>query len=128
MYTNTSATLFLAAADYRPTVIPHVFFSTRDLIAFGDSGMTKTKESYILFKGHTDLTFTDGKDFVLEGVHDDIVSALGFDPEDDEAVWGEDERNAALRAIRDAGALLITSAVYMNAGSRSVRHWEITCR
>lgn len=87
-----------------------------------------------MFKGHEDLVFTDGKDFILEGVHSDLVLANAAlldgstKPGENTLLWSEQDVSNAMKKIKAAKAMTITGAIFLSMGTNRMRHWEITCR
>ena len=117
MYTNTSCTLFLYSLKYKPVVISHCFLSQTSIASASRQGLDYTESAECMFKGHTDLKFTKGKDFLLEG-----SSSITFSDASQKGI------SDGLKAVHDAGGLTIMRADYKAYGSKRMRHWEVSCK
>ena len=118
MYTNTSCTLYLHSNGYQKITIPHCFLTHRSIAATSRTGLDYTESAFCMFKGSTSLSFTEGKDFLVEGICD-------FEFEDDN---GGKKTSDSIKTLNGLGAVTIMMADLKNYGSRSMRHWELSCK
>lgn len=117
MYGNSSCTLYLASKNYEKVIIPHCFLTHRKIAAAVRTGLDYTESAFCMINGNSDLVFTAGKDFLVEGVCDiDFVNDQGKGQSD------------SIKAIQDAGGYTVMLADWKGYGSRGMRHWEISCK
>lgn len=70
-----------------------------------------------MFDGHTDLQFTDGKDLLIEG-----ACEIEIDTTDAR------KQSESMDKLVKAGAFTIMKADYKKYGSKSMQHWEVSCK
>lgn len=70
-----------------------------------------------MFDGHTDLQFTDGKDLLIEG-----ACEIEIDTTDAR------KQSESMDKLVKAGAYTIMLADYKKYGSKSMQHWEVSCK
>jgi len=117
MYTNTSCTLYLKSNGYKPLLIPHCFYTETSISSASKTGLDYTESAFCMFKTDEKLEFTNGHDFIIEGVIDinvDTSTSAGL--------------SGGLKKIQSAGAKTIMRADYKDYGSARMRHWELSCK
>lgn len=70
-----------------------------------------------MFDGHTDLQFTKGKDLLIEG-----DCAIEIDTTDAR------KQSESMDKLVKACAFTIMLADYKKYGSKSMQHWEVSCK
>ena len=70
-----------------------------------------------MFDGHTELQFTDGKDLLIEG-----NCVIEIDTTDAR------KQSESMDKLVKAGAFTIMLADYKKYGSKSMQHWEVSCK
>ena len=70
-----------------------------------------------MFDGQTDLQFTDGKDLLIEG-----ACEIEIDTTDAR------KQSESMDKLVKAGAYTIMLADYKKYGSKSMQHWELSCK
>ena len=70
-----------------------------------------------MFNGHTDLQFTKGKDLLIEG-----ACEIEIDSTDAR------KQSESMDKLVKAGAYTIMLADYKKYGSKSMQHWELSCK
>lgn len=70
-----------------------------------------------MFDGHTDLQFTKGKDLLIEG-----ACEIEIDSTDAR------KQSESMDKLVKAGAFTIMLADYKKYGSKSMQHWEVSCK
>lgn len=116
MYKNGYVTLYLQSLNYVPVTI-EAFVTKREPNAFSKLGLNYTESGFAMFKGHTELKFNEGKDFLIKG---HIV--LDVDVSSDKAL------SDTKKKIKDNGGMTIMTADYKDYGRSAMRHWELSCK
>lgn len=117
MYTNTSCTLYLKSNGYKKVFIDKCFLTDTSIASMNKQGRTYDESAFCLFQGHTDLQFTQGKDFMIEG-----NCAIEIDTTDAR------KQSESTDKLVKAGAFTIMKADYKKYGSKSMQHWEVSCK
>ena len=117
MYTNTSCTLYLAKNNYEAIIIPHCFLTHRKIYAASKLGLEYSESAFCVMQGNSSLSFTEGKDFLVDG-----VCEFQFDNS------GDKQYSDSVKALKELGAYTIMMADWKNYGSKPMRHWEISCK
>ncbi len=117
MYTNTSCTLYLASNNYEAIIIPHCFLTHRKIYATSKLGLEYNESAFCMIQGNSSLSFSEGKDFLVDGVCDftfDNSSEKGY--------------SDSVKALKALDAYTVMIADWKNYGSKHMRHWEISCK
>ena len=118
MYTNTYCTLYLKSLNYEKVEINEAFITKRTPFTLSKLGLSYTENAMCMFKGQTSLVFTPGKDFMIEGKCDAVLSGL----------VGQEYTDALKRLISEKHAMTIMEATYLKYGSARMHHWELSCK
>lgn len=70
-----------------------------------------------MFRGHTDLQFTKGKDLLIEG-----ACEIEIDSTDAR------KQSESMDKLVKAGAFTIMLADYKKYGTEAMHHWELSCK
>ena len=117
MYTNTSCTLYLSSQNYEPITIPHCFLTHRKIYATSKLGLEYNESAFCMINGSSELRFTEGKDFLVEG-----ASGFVFDNSSEKAY------SDSVKALKALSAYTIMIADWKGYGNKHMRHWEISCK
>lgn len=118
MYTNTCCTLYLKSLDYEKVEINNAFITKRTPFTLSKLGLSYTESAMCMFEGQTSLVFTPGKDFMVEGKCDAVLSGL----------VGQAYTDALKRLISEKHAMTIMEATYLKYGTPRMHHWELSCK
>ena len=117
MYTNASCTLYLKSRNYKPILIPHCFYTDSSISSASKTGLDYSESAFCMFKTDEKMEFTNGHDFIIEG-----ISEINVDPSTSAGL------SDGLKNIQSAGAKTIMKADYKGYGSAGMRHWELSCK
>ena len=117
MYTNTSCTLYLASQNYSKVTIPHCYLTHRKIAITARTGLEYSENAFCMIKGNSSLSFTEGKDFLVEGPCDFV-----FDNTDGK------KQSDSIKALKALGAFTVMMADRKEYGSQKMRHWELSCK
>ena len=117
MYTNTSCTLYLSSMSYRRIVIGKCFLTHREIASSQKTGLSYSESAFVMFQTNEDLTFTEGKDFLVEGECEVLIDTST-----------DSKLSDSMKALKNAGAYTIMIADHKEYGRRRMRHWELSCR
>lgn len=118
MYTNTKCTLFLKSDNYAKTVIPKCFLTHRKIASYEKNGLSYPESAFVMFEIPEGKTFTEGKDFLIEG-------------ETDLTIDNSTERTFSQSMKILCGALDVYTIMCADEkayGSNPMRHMEISCK
>lgn len=117
MYTNTSCTLYLKSNGYKKVFIDKCFLTKTSIASMNKQGRTYNESAFCMFDGHTDLQFTEGKDLLIEG-----ACEIEIDSTDAR------KQSESMDRLVKAGTFTIMLADYKKYGSKSMQHWELSCK
>lgn len=117
MYANTSCTLYLKSLGYGKVHIPECFLTHRKITAAAKTGLEYQESAFCMIQGESDLVFSEGHDFLVEGECD-----FQFDQSSDQA------HSESIKALKSNGAYTVMIADFKGYGSTYMRHWEISCK
>lgn len=117
MYTNSCCTLYLKSLNYKPTVIPHCFYSDTSIASASKMGLEYQESAECYFKHDDPIVFTKGKDFLIKG-----VSSIKIDASSEKGI------SEGIREILEADGKTIMRADYLDYGSKRMHHWELSCK
>ena len=117
MYANTSCTLYLQKNGYKKILIDKCFLTDTSIASMSKQGRTYEESAMCMFRGHTDLQFTKGKDLLIEG-----NCAIEIDTTDAR------KQSESMDKLVKAGAFTIMLADYKKYGTQSMQHWELSCK
>lgn len=118
MYSNSSCTIFLYSNKYQKVVIPHCFLTHREIASYSKPGMTYEETAFVMAKLDADVTFSKGKDLLVEGTTD-----LTIDTTSETTISNSKKSLFAAMPV-----YTIMQADKKEYGSGSMRHVEISCR
>ena len=118
MYTNTSCTLYLSSRNYQKVTVSKCFMTSRKIATASTSGLEYQESCFCMFQGFSDLVFTEGKDYLIEGNCDLTID----DPD------SEQGRSEFFKSLRNIGANTIMLADHKKYGTTGMRHWELSCK
>ena len=117
MYANTSCTLYLKSNGYKKILIDKCFLTDTSIASMSKQGRTYEESAMCMFRGHTDLQFTKGKDLLIEG-----VCEIEIDSTDAR------KQSESMDKLVKAGAFTIMRADYKKYGTEAMHHWELSCK
>ena len=117
MYANTSCTLYLQKNGYKKILIDKCFLTDTSIASMSKQGRTYEESAFCMFKGHTDLQFTNGKDLLIEG-----DCEIEIDSTDAR------KQSESMDKLVKAGAFTIMRADYKKYGTEAMHHWELSCK
>lgn len=116
MYTNSKCTLYLKSLNYEKFTID-CFITHKKTASYSKNGLSYPESAFIMAMAN-DYTFTEGKDFVVEG-----QSNLDIDTTDVKS-FSQSLTNLKANYIVHT----IMCADKKEYGSNSMRHTEISCK
>ena len=117
MYTNTSCTLYLSSLNYQKVTVGNCFLTSRKITTASNYGLDYQENCFCMFRGHDDLVFTEGKDYLIEGNCDIEI-----------ADQSEKGRSDFFKSLREVGANTVMLADHKKYGTHGMRHWELSCK
>lgn len=117
MYANTSCTLYLQKNGYKKILIDKCFLTDTSIASMSKQGRAYEESAMCMFRGHTDLQFTKGKDLLIEG-----ACEIEIDSTDAR------KQSESMDKLVKAGAFTIMRADYKKYGTETMHHWELSCK
>lgn len=118
MYTNTSCTVYLESENYNRRHIEKCFFVETKTARHDKNGMSYNESAFVMFDIQDELTFSEGKDFLIKGETDLIIDNSG-----------PQAFSQSMKALNQTyNVYTIMAADRKDYGSRSMQHMEISCK